>query len=88
MVEDNHPIKISSHWVRWMSMSNKQMTPDLYINLLADGFTHMDIFFPNDREDKMFSEKDPKKLGRNLVQIAMEKMEIEKAVENMTLSNS
>jgi hypothetical protein len=62
-------------------MPNKQMTPELYINLLADGFTHMDIFFPNDRKDKMFSEKDPKKLGRNLVQIALEKMEIEDQVK-------
>jgi len=32
MVEDNL-IKISSHWIEWMSMSNKEITPDLYVIL-------------------------------------------------------
>lgn len=50
MVEDNL-IKISSHWIEWMSMSNKEITPDLYVSLL--------------------------------VQIAMETMEIEKAVNGV-----
>jgi hypothetical protein len=70
------PDCIDNAWIEWRS--GAKLTDELYVELLKNGYSYKDIFFPNDRENRLFNEEDPKKLGRNLIRLALEHVAIDK----------
>lgn len=58
-------------------MSNSEQSDKNLVAMVAEHLTRMqmDKMFPQDRINRMLDEKDPKQLGKNIVQLAVEAYE-------------